>query len=325
MQRRWFGFVLAAAFMTVPAYGQEVELAWKFAKKDKFFQEMTSDTKQTMTIQGQRIQQDIQQTFLFSWEVLEADEKAEKYTIRQKIEAVKMNLVVGNTPIRYDSTLKDAADSPLSTFFKPLLGAEFTLTLGPKNKVTDIKGREEFIKKLKEANPNMAPLLDHVLTEDQLKQMSEPAFAVVKGPGQKVKLGDTWSRPEEGKLKLTIGPIGSYEARYNFKYGGKDEAKNGLHKIEMKTELDYKVPDSKQAGGLPFKIEGGTLETKDATGTIWFDDKAGRVVQTEMKVNLKGTLKISVAEQKSDVDLDQQQTTTTKTTDRNPYEAAPPK
>ena len=152
--------------------------------------------------------------------------------------------------------------------------------------------------------------------------MAEPAFAVVPGPGKKVKKGDSWSR----ESKLSMGPIGSYDAKYTYTYSG-DEKRTidgnevTLQKIDMKTELKYHPPSADQASGLPFKIVSGNLDTTEASGTVLFDAANGRVVETSMKVNLKGKLQISVADQKADVELEQEQTTTTKTSTKNPNEA----
>jgi hypothetical protein len=311
---------VAVVALAVPAQGQEVELAWKFPKDAKFYQTMKTTTNQTMKIMGQDVKQDQNQEFVFSWTVKEADDK--KVVLEQKIESVNMSIKIATNEIKYNSTAKDAADNPLSSFFKPLIGTTFTLTLDPNTmKVTEIKGREEFVKKLSEANPQMSNLLKAILSEEQLKQMSEPAFAVVKGKGQKVKQGDSWTR----ESKLNMGPIGSFGTKYTYTYAA-TEKKNvdgkeaNLAKIDMKTELTYTPPDAKDAIGLPFKIEGGKITTSEAKGTIYFDPEKGRVVETKMDIGLKGNLEISVQDQKASVDLDQKQTTTTNITDKNPNE-----
>jgi hypothetical protein len=183
-------------------------------------------------------------------------------------------------------------------------------------KVEKVDGREEFVKKLTEANPQMAALLKVILSDDQLKQMAEPPFMVTPDKGKKVKPGDTWTR----ESKLVMGPIGSYDAKYIYTYKGPEkltlDGKEGTYeKIEMKTELTYKPPDPKEPTTLPFKIEGGSLKATEATGTIYFDKDKGRVVKTDMKVKLEGKLNISVADQKADVELTQTQDTTTLTAD----------
>ncbi len=299
-----------------PAEGKPVELAWKFNKGDKFYQEMVTKTTQSMTIMNQPVKQEQDQTFLFSWTVKEVGPPV---VIEQKIEAVKMTIRIGNNNVSYDSVAKDAADNPLSSFFKPLVGASFTLTLDPATmKVAKIEGRDEFVKKLGDANPTMGELLKKILSEEQLKQMTEPAFAVVAGKDKNVKVGDTWDRSN----KLNMGPIGSYDATYKYTYRGTEKRGEAvLHKIELSTDLKYTPPDPKEASTLPFKIEGGTLKATKATGTIYFDADKGRVVESNMTVNLEGTLTISVADQKAEVALKQEQNTTAKTMDKNPYEA----
>jgi hypothetical protein len=309
------------AALAAPAAAQEVELAWKFTKDAKFFQTLKTTTNQTMKIQSQEVKQDQDQEFVFSWTVKEADDK--KVVLEQKIESVNMTITIGSNKIQYNSAAKDAADNPLSGFFKPLVGTSFTLTLDPNTmKITGVAGREEFVNKLTQANPQMAGLLKVILSEDQLKQMSEPAFTVVPGKGKKVKPSDKW----ESKSELKMGPIGSYDAKYSYTYTGTEkrtvEGKEVvLHKIEMTTALDYKKPDPKDATGLPFKITDGSIKTSEAKGTILFDAEKGRVVDSNMTVALDGKLQIEVADQKADVDLKQTQKTTTTTSDKNPAEA----
>jgi len=319
LQRLKYLFVLAAIGIVAPVYGQEVELAWKFEKGKTFYQTMTTKTTQSMDIMGQPVKQEQEQTFVFSWTVNDVTDQA--IVLDQKIESVNMNIKIGTNEVKYNSTAKDAADNPLSSFFKPLVGSSFKLTLDPKTmKVTKVEGREDFVKKVTEANPQMASLLRTILSEDQLKQMAEPAFAVVKGKGEKVKPGDSWTR----ESKLSMGPIGSYNTKYTYTYKGQEKKGNDtLEKIEMKTELTYAAPGANDAAGLPFKIESGSnLKATEASGVIYFDAAKGRVAETNMNVNLEGTLSITVAEQKAEVKLTQKQNTTTMTSDKNPNETA---
>jgi hypothetical protein len=322
-QRFRFGIaVLVAGLVSLPAFGQEVELGWKFEKGKTFFQTMKTTTNQSMTIMGQDVKQDQDQEFVFSWTVKDVADKA--VTLEQKIEAVNMNISIGTNKISYNSRDTAAGDNPLSSFFKPLVGSAFTVTLDPTTmKVTNVAGREEFVKKLTDANPAMTQLLKVILSEEQLKQMAEPPFLVAPDKGKKVKANDTWERT----TKLAMGPIGTYDAKYTFTYQGPEkftiDGKDATYqKVAMKTDLTYKAPDAKDAGNLPFKIEGGSLKATEAGGTIWFDPDKGRVAKTEMTVKLDGTLTISVAEQKAEVKLTQTQKTTTSTSDTLPAAGA---
>lgn len=315
LQRFRFVFVVLAAAVALPAYGQDVELAWKFAKDAKFSQTMKTKTSQTMKLMGQDVKQEQEQEFVFTWTVKDVSDKA--IVLQQTIDSVNMTITIGTNKIAYNSKDTNASENPLSTFFRPLIGSSFTVTLNPATmKVDKVDGREDFVKKLTEANPQMATLLKVILSDDQLKQMAEPPFMVTPDKGKKVKPGDTWAR----ESKLAMGPIGSYDAKYTFTYKGPEklsvDGKEGTYeKIEMKTDLTYKAPDPKETSPLPFKIEGGSLKATEASGTIYFDKDKGRVVKTDMKVKLEGKLDILVADQKATVELSQTQDTTTTTTD----------
>ncbi|HMP03148.1 MAG TPA: DUF6263 family protein [Gemmatales bacterium] len=307
---------------TLPAQAQEVELAWKFAQGDPtFYQKLKTSTTQTMKVMGQTIIQNLDQEFIFSWTVKSVD--ADKVVLEQKIEAAAMKINLAGNEVRFDTQAKEAADNPLSSYFRPLIGSVFTITLDA-NKMTvlSVGGREDFIKKMKEANPQMEPLLRVILTDEQLRQMCEPAFTSVPDRGTKVNVNDTWSRTST----LSMGPIGTFDTKYDYKYLGTekrtiDGKEVTLHKIEMKTSLTYKAPEEKDRGGLNFRIESGKLDTSEATGTILFNAEIGRVFETKMDVKLKGKLDISVTDVKSEVELEQTQKTETTFTDKSPIEA----
>jgi hypothetical protein len=297
----------------------ETELAWKFAKDKVLYQKLRTITEQKMKVQNTNVEQKQEQEFVFSWKVEDVD--ASKIVLQQKIESVVMKINISNNEIKYDSTAKDAPDNPLATFFKPLLGSTFRLTLDPNTmKVVKVEGREEFVKKLTDANPQIKTLLANILNDEQLKLMSEPAFTLVPDKGKKVKPGDKWQRTGT----MNMGPIGSYAATYDYTYDTTEKKDtNTLHKILLKTTLNYTPPQAKDAAGLPFKINSGKLETKEASGSVWFDADAGRVAESQMTVKLGGKLNVTVSDQAADVDLEMTQVTYTGTFDKNPNETLP--
>ncbi|HZT82512.1 MAG TPA: DUF6263 family protein [Gemmataceae bacterium] len=291
--------------------GEGVKLAWKFEKGKPFYQEMTTETKQTMKVMGSDVVQNQKQTFYFSW-TPEKQEADGSWVIQQEILGVKMDIDIGGSKISYDSTKTDNPANPLGEFFKALIGSKFTLTVDKNNKVTKVEGRKEFLDKLAAANPQMKPLLDQILSEEALKEMADPTFAVV--PTKEVKKGDTWEKTS----KLDMGPIGKYENSYKYTFEGPD-AKTKLDKIKVDTTLKYVPPsDSATGGSLPFKIKSADLKSTDASGTVTFDNAKGRVASSEQKLNLKGDLSIEIGGQTTKVELNQTQTTTVKTTDTNP-------
>lgn len=313
------GETKAPAAVAPAAANAEVKLAWDFKKDKVLFQKLRTITEQKMKVMNTNVDQKQEQEFVFSWKVEDVD--ASKIVLLQKIESVVMKITISGNDIKFDSTAKDAPDNPLASFFKPLIGSTFKLTLDPNTmKVVKVEGREEFVKKLTDANPQMKTLLATILNDEQLKLMSEPAFTLVPDKGKMVKKDDKWKR--EGVMKM--GPIGSYNATYDYTYEGPEKRDNAtLQKILLKTTLKYMPPEAKDATGLPFKINSGTLDTKEANGTIWFDSEAGRVADSQMVVKLSGKLNVTVSDQAADVELEMSQTTYTTSYDKNPNDAAP--
>ncbi len=302
-------FVVAA--LAVGARAQDtVDLKWKFEKGKTFYQEMTTNTNQKMTVMGMEITQKQNQTFYFSWEPLE--EKDGAWKVRQKIIGLKMDIQIGGTPINYDSTKDATGANPLSDFFKNLIGAEFTLTIDKDMKVTKVEGRDEFLKKLSGSNQQMEPLLKQILSDDALKQMADPAFAIV--PGKPVKKGDTWERTS----KLNMGPIGTYDTTYKYTYDGPDAKDKNLAAIKVDTTLKYSPPGAGAGTGLPFKILSADLKSKDGTGTALFDTQKGRLASLNLGLKLEGKLTIDIGGMNSEVQLNQEQTTQVKTSDESP-------
>jgi hypothetical protein len=312
LERRTLLPLLAALVLAVPAPAQDATLEWKLPKGKSFYQTMSTSTTQNMKVQGSDVVQKQEQTFFFKWEVSNVDTAKNTVTLKQKIIGLKMNIDIGGSKIAYDSTAKDAnTNNPLNKFFEALNDTEFTLTLNTKDmKVTNIEGHEAFVKKLTEANQQMKPLLDRILSKKALQDMAEPLFAAL--PGGKVSKGKEWKRTAD----LDMGPIGKYTTTYTYTYDGPDKDKND--KISVKTDLKYTPPTDKDAGGLPFKIKDAKLEGKDATGTIIYDPKNGWVKSSEMNLTLNGSLTIEIGQQSTTVELNQTQKTVVVTSDKDP-------
>jgi hypothetical protein len=298
----------------------KVTLKWKFEKGKTFYQKLTTETDQTMTVNNNPVKQTQKQTFYFSWTV----DKVEGDTVLliQKILGVVMDIDIGGSKISYDSTATGPnaatanAQNPLSEFFKQLKDAEFKITLDTKKlEVTKIEGREEFLKKLVSANQQMKPLLEQILSEKALKEMAEPTFAVL--PTEPKAKGESWTR----KTQLDMGPIGKYENEYKYTYEGKDE--KGLHKIKVEATLVYSPPAEGTAGvgGLPFKIKEAKLKSSNSSGMIYFDEAKGRVDRSNLSLELSGELSIEIGGQTTKVDLKQTQKTGVESSDDDPLKA----
>lgn len=293
---------------TTPA-GDKAALKWKFVKGTAFYQKMVTKTDQKMKVMNNDVNQTQNQTFYFSFTPTEVSDKA--VTIEQKITGVAMDIEIGGSKISYDSTKDQTANNPLGEFFKALKDSKFTIEFDPvAGKVTNVKGRDEFIGKLVTANPQMKPLLETILSAEALKEMAEPTFAVV--PGKEVAKGEKWTRTSN----LDMGPIGKYENVYTYTYEGSDK---DAAKIKFDTALTYKQPgDTAGGGGLPFKIKSATLKSSNPVGAVTFDAKKGRLVSSKTTLELKGDLEIEIGGQNTKVTLSQTQDSSIETSDDDP-------
>lgn len=320
----------AVVWLSVPAIGQDkkdakkddkatkgkeetgpVELKWKLEKDKIFYQTMETKTDQTMKIMGNDVQQKQNQKFYFSWKPIKID--GSKATIEQEIIGVAMDIEIGGSKISYDSTKDTTANNPLGDFFKALVGSKFTVDIDLSTlKVGDVGGRAEFIKKLTAANPQMKQLLEQILSQDALKEMAEPTFAVI--PTKPEAKGGKWQR----KSTLSMGPIGTYNNTYNFELLG---VEGDVARIKVETVLEYKEPgDAAGAGGLPFKIKSAKLTSSNPSGLVVFNRKTGRLDRSESKLTLKGDLSIEIGGQTTTVTLSQTQESTITTSDTNPVQ-----
>jgi hypothetical protein len=291
----------------------DVVLKWKFEKGKVFYQKMETTTNQTMKVMNNDVNQKQKQIFYFSWKPTEIKDNI--VTIEQEIIGVTMNIDIGGSTLNYDSTKEQQGNNPLGDFFRALVGSKFTVTLDTKAlKVTDIGGREDFLKKLVAANPGMRQLLETILSKEALQEMAEPTFAVI--PTTAITDKDKkWTR----KTNLDMGPIGKYENSYDYEYEGTDAADKAVHKIAVKTTLNYKEPgDAAGQGGLPFKIKSAKLKSKNPVGQVLFNEAKGRVERSTMKLQLTGELQIEIGGQATTVTLTQDQESTVETMDTNP-------
>jgi len=302
--------VLAVAIGTTLTAQDKSKFELKLEKDKAFYQMMRTDVTQVIKVQGQDLTQKQDSTFYFKWTPEKQD--GDKWSLKQKIEGLKMSIDISGNPISYDSTKKDqpgsAGNPGLMDFFKNLEGAEFNVTLNTKTwKVEKVDGKDEFIKKLGQGNAQMDSLLKKIMTDDALKQMADPTYNLIPDAPKAAK--EAW----EKKQTLGLGPIGSYEVTYKFTYTGKDANKKHLDRVDVATTLTYKPP-TENTDGLLFKIKDGKMESKplDAgqQSYVLYNPQTGRIEEAKIFLKLRGELTVTIGGTDTKVELDQTQTTT---------------
>lgn len=283
----------------------------KLEKDKSFYQKMKTDVTQIIKVQGQDLTQKQDSEFFFKW--TPEKHEGDKWTIKEKIEGLKMSIDISGNPITYDSTKTDqpgsAGNPGLMDFFKNLVGAEFTVTLNTKTwKVEKVDGKDDFIKKLGAGSTQMDSLLKKIMTDDALKQMADPTFNLI--PDGPKAVNDTW----EKKQNLSLGPIGTYEVTYKLTYKGKDAMRKDLDRVEVAPTLTYKPP-AETTEGLLFRIKSGTMESKpldpgQPPSVVLYNPATGRIEKATISLKLRGELTVTIGGTDTKVELDQTQTTT---------------
>jgi len=283
----------------------------KLEKDKSFYQKMKTDVTQIIKVQGQDLTQKQDSEFFFKWTPEKHD--GDKWTIKEKIEGLKMSIDISGNPITYDSTKTDqpgsAGNPGLMEFFKNLVGAEFTVTLNTKTwKVEKVDGKDDFIKKLGAGSTQMDSLLKKIMTDDALKQMADPTFNLI--PDAPKAVNDTW----EKKQNLSLGPIGTYEVTYKFTYKGKDPMRKDLDRVEVEPTLTYKPP-AESTEGLLFRIKSGTITSQkpdqgQPPSVVLYNPTTGRIEKATISLKLRGELTVTIGGTDTKVELDQTQTTT---------------
>lgn len=279
-----------------------------------FYQKTQTVVAQIIKVQGQDLTQKQESTFFFKWTPEKQD--GDKWVLKQKVEGLYMSIDISGNPIIYDSAKKEPAGSAsnpgLMDFFKNLEGTEFTVTLNTKTwTVEKVEGKDELAKKLGAGSAQMDSLLKKILTEDSLKQMADPTAGLL--PTEPKAANDKWER----KSVLNLGPVGTYDVKYDFTYKGKEAAPlNHLDRIEIAPTITYKAPTDNE--GLLFKIKSGSMETRpldpdQAPSVVQFNSALGRIHKATVSLKLEGSLQVGIGGQDTKVDLSQRQTTTIET------------
>lgn len=274
-----------------------------------FYQKQYTKTKQEMKVMGQVVVQTQEQTFMILWTPKDKD-KDGNFVVSQKIVGVKMEINIGGNKISYDSTSTAKQKNPMTDFFDQLTKQELTFTVkSDLSKVVSIDGRDKFITGLSEINPQMQTLLKAILSEKALTRMAEPTWYAFP-PGAKAgDKGIEASYPEkktwEGSSDLDLGPIGKYKTDFTFTY---KERKDNKDIIGIGSKLTYTAPEASAKSGLPFIIHEAKLSADAGTGETVFNVEKGRFDSTKLGMKLTGTLTIEVGNQKTNVELTQDQT-----------------
>jgi hypothetical protein len=271
--------LLLAAGLAAPARAQ-VTLEWKLRKGDRFYVRNVTSTKQTLKALGKDIPQNFEQTIVLGFTV--EDVTREGLLLRETVEAI---------------TTKPDKGEPVSD--DRIVGASFTILLSPKWEVLKFEGYDKLLDKLAGDDIAARQALQATSSEDVLKKSVRELVAFL--PDRPVKDGDTWERTVEEPL----GALGTVRETRTYKLEKLEElAGQKVDRITFTAAVDYKPGKPDKA--LPYHVISGEMKAEEAKGTIYFDPAAGRVVQMDSQMKLRGRMVLSVAGSNVDAVVEQE-------------------
>jgi Family of unknown function (DUF6263) len=269
--------VLAVLASTTQA---QTTLRYQFKEGEKLQYVMDQKMKTAVSIMGKEIETKMNIWLEMTWTVGKVENGAAQLKI--KVTHAKMSMDGPTGVVEVDSMKKTEADDPIGKIFGQIVKALSTMEISgnmlPTGDLKDIKVSEETVKALK--NLPGADKLGDVFSPDQFKTMvSNLTF-----PTEAIKKGKSWTSKNEAKT-----PVGKTVTENTFTYEGSAE-KDGqtLEKFSVKPNIKIE-PDP--AAQIEIK-----LKDVKANSTIWFDNKAGRMVETsgnqrmEMQLSANGLM-----------------------------------
>jgi len=262
--------IIAAAICLLigtPARGQ-TPLSYKFKKGDTLKYTVAIESAETDRIGSGEHRRTTNQGMDLVWTVKNG--QGGQAEIAEKISQFRRRLE--STVVRgweFDSKtgkkLDGQAGKDLNPLMEALVGAELSLKMDSQGAVTDVKLFHKMLEAIK-ANPNLAPpwspfseeLITYTLRQPMLVFPKEPVFK-----------GKTWSQ----KTQFLLPNQFVFKLDTMFTYAGPEtRQKKTLEKVVWKSALTV---DGGEAAALE-----PSLKSSDIQGIAYFDNKAGRLVES---------------------------------------------
>jgi hypothetical protein len=194
-----------------------------------------------------------------------------KAEMTQTFDRIQMKIGSPMGDTEYDSKDGKQPEGVLGQFLGPFLdalaGSEFAMKIDSRGETSDLKMPEKLVKAM-ESNPFLAQM-GGMFSEEGMKNLASQVGAVL--PKDAVSKGDNWDKNIEMKM-----PFGTMKTTMALTYQGPETREgNRFEKIGVKTDLQI---EPAAGGAIQLKVK-----SNDMKGTIYFDNKAGRMTDSEIK------------------------------------------
>lgn len=296
--RKWLLVPMAGLLTGLPVFGQ-VTLTHKFNEGEKIAYTTKLQMKQKLTIGGNDIATANEQTVEVGMAVGKRG-KDGTLPVDCGITRLRTKLSLpGDITIEFDS--KKPGEDPDNPNLGPVMEAlrasarlKYRQVYDKNNRVVAVTGSESILATLK---PTVAAMLKDQIDSEYLKQAANQELDQI--PAKPIKKGDKWQRTK--KLRLGSGQIMEIDSEYEY-LGTVQHKGKILHKIvSVSKEVRY---EQDPAAAAHFKVMSSDLGIETKEGTIFFDQKAGRVCESYHRLRITGALQMQIQGKENPCELD---------------------
>ena len=282
MNSRRMIFVVAALAgwsLSAAAASAQTTLRYKFKEGETLKYALVQKMKMTMNVMGNNVEMDMNQSSDLSWNIQSVDSKGNaKIAIKFGRNKMSMDSPMGKIEVDSDNAQEpdDPIGQALYKVIKGLAGLEIAGNMSPTGELTDVKVPEKAVKELQ--NIPGGDAFGDMLTPEGLKRMMSQSGLVM--PKDAVEKGAKWKSKNEMKM-----PFGKMVAEVDYTYEGPaDKDGRSLEKIALKPKATIEPNPN-----APFSLK---LKSHDGSGTAFFDNSAGRLLEVTNVQNLEMEIEV---------------------------------
>ena len=280
------GFVVS--LLHAGAYADDgTALKYKLAKGDKLIYRTKMEMKQSQTIMGMALENEMTNDAISSYTVEAVDEKGNaRLTVKgERLKATAKFKALGDFAFDSQSSERDKS-STIGAAMTPLMermsGIVYQATVPPDGGVLAVKGYADQLRDLMESNPLTAQFAGGG-TDESAKQALDEVFPKIGKAA--AKPGDTWDVPVE----IAMGKVGKLTGKSTFRFVGLDKVGDRVTaKLEVTTDLSVELDIDMDGAKVT-----GKISTNNANGIVQFDIVAGHVISGQATVSMGGTLNVN--------------------------------
>lgn len=263
-------------------------MKYKLAKGDKLIYRAKMEMKQSQTVMGMTLENEMSNDAISSYTVDAVDEKGNaQLTVKgERVKAKAKFPALGEFTFDSQSSERDkssAIGAAMTPLMERLSGILYQATVPPDGGVSSVKGYADQLKDLVEANPLTAQFAGGG-SDEAAKQGLDEVFPKI-GKAM-AKPGDTWDVPVE----IAMGKLGKMTGKSTYRFTGPDKVGDrATVRLEVTTDMSVELDIDMNGAKVT-----GKISTNNANGIVQFDILAGRVISSQSTASMGGTLNVNV-------------------------------